>query len=55
MEIVEGSGGVFTLSIDGRSVFERRRLGRFPSEDEAIALVRRWEESVAGGGVPEGL
>jgi len=38
---------VFTLSIDGRSLFERRKAGRFPSEGEAVALVQRWTESLA--------
>lgn len=38
---------MFTLSIDGRSVFERRKAGRFPSDGEAVALVKRWSESLA--------
>jgi len=45
----EGAGGVFTLCIDDRVLFERRRVGRFPTEQEAVALVRRWEESLGGG------
>jgi len=38
---------VFTLSVDGRSLFERRKAGRFPTEGEAVALVQRWSESLA--------
>ena len=38
---------MFTLSIDGRSLFERRKAGRFPTESEAVALVKRWTESLA--------
>lgn len=49
VELREGAGGVFTLSIDERELFDRRKAGQFPTEAEAVALVRRWQESLADG------
>jgi predicted Rdx family selenoprotein len=41
VELIEGSGGVFTLSVDGTVAFEKRLTGRFPTEEEAVGLVMR--------------
>jgi selT/selW/selH-like putative selenoprotein len=37
---VKGSGGVFEISVDGKLAFSKKRLGRFPSDDEVDALGR---------------
>ncbi len=37
--LVEGSGGVFEITIDGRLAFSKKQLHRFPSDDEVDALV----------------
>jgi selenoprotein W-related protein len=34
---VESSGGVFEISVDGKLVFSKKQLGRFPEEAEIFA------------------
>jgi len=34
---VESSGGVFEVSVDGRLVFSKKKLGRFPEDQEIFA------------------
>jgi len=38
VELVPGGGGVFEISVDGRLVFSKKELGRFPTEDEIDGL-----------------
>ena len=39
-QIVPGARGAFEVSLDGRLVFSKLDLGRFPgSEDEVLALL----------------
>jgi selenoprotein W-related protein len=38
--LVEGSGGVFEIEVDGRPVFSKKRLDRFPDDGEALRLIR---------------
>lgn len=33
-ELIAGSGGVFEISVDGRKIFSKKALGRFPEEGE---------------------
>ena len=35
-ELVEGSGGVFEVVVDGQLVFSKKALGRFPTDDEIL-------------------
>jgi selT/selW/selH-like putative selenoprotein len=37
---VKGGGGVFEISVDGKLAFSKKKLGRFPSDDEVDALGR---------------
>ena len=34
--LVEGSGGVFEVSVDGDLVFSKKAEGRFPEDDEVL-------------------
>lgn len=40
-ELVDGGGGVFEVALDGRLVFSKKELGRFPDNGEV-------ERAVAG-------
>jgi selenoprotein W-related protein len=39
-ELVESSGGVFEVEIDGKLLFSKKRLGRFPDDGEIESLVK---------------
>lgn len=39
-ELIEGSGGVFDVEVDGAVIFAKAEEGRFPEEGEVIALLR---------------
>jgi selenoprotein W-related protein len=39
-DLVEGSGGVFEISVDGKKVFSKKALGRFPQDGEILGLIR---------------
>ncbi len=39
LELCPSSGGPFEVCVDGRTVFSKRELGRFPEAGEAEALV----------------
>ena len=38
-QLIPSSGGVFEVVCDGRLVFSKRKLGRFPEDDEVMALL----------------
>ena len=38
---MKAGGGVFEISVDGRLGFSKKKLGRFPSDDEVVALGKR--------------
>ena len=38
-ELVDGGGGVFEVALDGRSVFSKKQLGRFPNNGEVEQAV----------------
>jgi predicted Rdx family selenoprotein len=38
---VRGSGGVFEITVDGALKFSKQALGRFPTDAEIDALVKR--------------
>jgi selenoprotein W-related protein len=38
VELVRSSGGVFEISRDGKLVFSKKKLDRFPTEDEVDRL-----------------
>jgi len=38
--LVEGSGGIFDVEVDGNVLFSKAVAGRFPEEGEVVALIR---------------
>jgi selenoprotein W-related protein len=40
VKLVEGSGGVFDVVVDGRTVFSKYETGRFPDPGEVLRLVQ---------------
>lgn len=39
-ELISGSGGVFEITVDGKKVFSKKALGRFPEDGEILGLIR---------------
>jgi selenoprotein W-related protein len=40
VELVAGSGGVYEISVDGKAIFSKKQLGRFPEDGEIVSLIR---------------
>jgi selT/selW/selH-like putative selenoprotein len=40
VELVESSGGVFEVSGDGKLLFSKKKLGRFPTDEEVDAFAK---------------
>ncbi len=40
-ELIESSGGVFEVELDGELIFSKKRLRRFPEDGEVEALIER--------------
>jgi selenoprotein W-related protein len=40
-ELIPSGGGVFEVAIDGRLVFSKKALDRFPEEDEILAEIEK--------------
>ena len=38
-ELVASHGGVFEISVDGKTVFSKKALGRFPDDGEVVRLI----------------
>jgi selT/selW/selH-like putative selenoprotein len=38
VELVPGVGGVFEITVDGSLKFSKKQVGRFPTDDEVIAV-----------------
>ena len=41
IELAAGSGGVFEVSLDGKKIFSKRKLNRFPEEREVAGIIGR--------------
>ena len=39
-KLLEGSGGVFDVTLDGEVIFSKDEQDRFPTNDEIVATVR---------------
>ena len=39
-ELVPSSGGVFEIFVDGRKLFSKKSLGRFPEDGEIVGMLR---------------
>ena len=40
VELAEGRGGVFDVTVDGRVVYSKDQTHRFPNDGEVLGLVR---------------
>lgn len=40
VELIPGSGGVFTVCVDGQQIFSKHATGRFPDDGEIVGLLR---------------
>lgn len=40
-ELIAGRGGVFEISVDGKKIFSKKALGRFPVDGEVLGLIRQ--------------
>jgi selT/selW/selH-like putative selenoprotein len=40
-ELIKGDNGIFDVEVDGRRVFSKHAVGRFPENDEVLALLRQ--------------
>lgn len=38
-ELIPGGGGIFDVAADGKLVFSKHELGRFPEPDEVLKLL----------------
>ena len=38
-KLIKGSGGVFEVVLDGRLIFSKHQLGRFPEPGELVKLI----------------
>jgi len=38
--LTAGSGGVFEITVDGKKVFSKKALGRFPDAGEILRLIQ---------------
>jgi len=40
-ELIASGGGVFEIEVDGRLVFSKRDLDRFPEDGEVVAAIAK--------------
>ena len=40
LRLIPGSGGVFDVVVDGKTIFSKQKTNRFPSFDEIDAALR---------------
>jgi selenoprotein W-related protein len=38
--LIEGSGGVFDVTVDGRLIYSKHATGQFPEEEEILSQLR---------------
>ena len=43
VELIEGSGGVFEVSLNNSLIFSKKELSRFPEENEIEDLIEGYE------------
>lgn len=41
VQLIASSGGVFEIVVDGRLIFSKKKLGRFPEVGELVVLFGR--------------
>ena len=40
VEIVEGSGGVFEVTVEGTLIYSKKETGRFPEQGEVVSSMK---------------
>jgi selenoprotein W-related protein len=40
-ELIASGGGVFEITVDGKKLFSKKALGRFPKDGEVLELIRQ--------------
>jgi len=40
VELIEGGGGIFDVKRDGRLIFSKKEVGRFPEHEEIIKKLK---------------
>jgi len=40
-ELIASGGGVFEITVDGKKLFSKKALGRFPEDGEVLELIRQ--------------
>tara|TARA_B100001939_G_scaffold225630_1_gene194277 strand:- start:951 stop:1115 length:165 start_codon:yes stop_codon:yes gene_type:complete len=40
VEIVEGSGGVFEVTFDGKLIYSKKETGEFPEENKILDILK---------------
>lgn len=40
-KLVEGSGGVFDVTVDGKLAYSKDKTGRFPDDGEVVELLQK--------------
>lgn len=40
VEIIEGSGGVFEVTVDGSLIYSKKETGQFPEKGKVISLMQ---------------
>jgi selT/selW/selH-like putative selenoprotein len=40
-KLIEGSGGVFDVFVDGKLVFSKKAVGRFPEPGEVVGMLQK--------------
>lgn len=38
--LIAGHGGVFEVTVDGTTVFSKKKVGRFPEDGEIVGLIQ---------------
>ncbi|HEY6221959.1 MAG TPA: Rdx family protein, partial [Candidatus Eisenbacteria bacterium] len=39
--LLPGGGGVFDVSVDGKIIFSKKSVGRFPEEGEIVRMLQK--------------
>jgi len=41
-ELIRGGNGIFDVVVDGKRIFSKDAVGRFPEDEEILAKLRSW-------------
>ncbi len=45
IKLITSSGGVYEIAVDGKNIFSKKKLNRFPEDGEIVKLVREYQGS----------